>query len=81
MNKGHFQNDEELFELFGQYGGILNWIDITCEGIIKMRLSNFGIKENDIKIIVDNAFTSGRMNNNPVDLSKTDVTEILLSIL
>jgi alcohol dehydrogenase class IV len=81
MNKGHFQNDEELFELFGQYGGILNWIDITCEGVIKMRLSNFGIKENDINIIVDNAFTGGRMNNNPVDLSKDDVTEILLSIL
>ena len=46
-----------------------------------MRLSSFGIREKDIDRITDNAFTGGRMDNNPVDLSKEDVKEILLSVL
>lgn len=81
INEGHFTNDKELFALFNEYNGIANWIDIVCEGIIDMRLSSFGITERDIPLIVDNAFTGGRMDNNPVDLSKDIVFEILKSIL
>lgn len=81
INRGHFKNDEELFSLFNEYGGIGNWIDMVCIGIIKMRLSEFGITEKDISLIVNNAFTGGRMDNNPVDLSRDDVKKILLSIL
>ena len=81
INKGNFENDEALFELFEEYGGMMNWIDLTCEGVIKMRLSAFGISEKDIPVIVENAFTGGRMDNNPVDLSEDDVAEILRSIL
>ena len=67
INKGHFVNDKELFALFEEHGGIKNWIDLVCEGVIDMRLSSFGIAERDIPVIVDNAFTGGRMDNNPVD--------------
>ncbi len=81
INKGNFKNDEELFALFSEYGGIKNWIDMVCEGVIDMRLSSFKISERDIPLIVNNAFTSGRMDNNPVDLSRDDVVKILLSIL
>lgn len=81
INKGHFKNDEQLLHLFDEYGSIKNWIDKVCEGIINMRLSSFGITERDIPLIVDNAFTSGRMDNNPVDLSKDDVAKILLDII
>mgnify|MGYP000952199027 CR=1 FL=1 len=81
INRGNFPNDEQLFQLFNNYQGIMNWIDITCEGIIDLRLSSFGIKEEDIPVIVSNAFTGGRMDNNPVDLSIDDVTEILKSIM
>lgn len=81
INEGHFTNDKELFALFNEYNGMANWIDIVCEGIIDMRLSSFGITERDIPLIVDNAFTGGRMDNNPVDLSKDVVFEILKSIL
>ena len=80
INKGHFQNDDALFSLFNGYGGIMNWIDMVCKGVINMRLSAFGITGKDIPLIVDNAFTGGRMDNNPVDLSRDDVTKILESI-
>lgn len=81
INKGHFPNDEELFALFREYDGILKWIDTVCDGIITMRLSAFGISEKDIPAIADNAFTAGRMDNNPVDLSRDEVVRILRSVL
>ena len=81
INKGHFENDDVLFGLFDQYDGIGNWIDIVCEGVIEMRLSAFGMKEEDISIVVDKAFTGGRMDNNPVELYKDDVSRILEAIM
>lgn len=81
INRGSFVNDQELFALFGEYGSIKNYIDMVCEGVIEMRLSSFGITEENIPVIVNNAFTGGRMDNNPVDLSKDDVFNILRSNL
>lgn len=81
INKGHFPNDEQLFALFCEYNGINNWIKTVYEGLINLRLSSFGISEKDIPIIVNKAFTSGRMDNNPVELSKNDVVDILISVL
>lgn len=81
INKGYFKNDIELFSLFNKYGDIKNWIEAVSEDIINMRLSTFGVKEKDIPMLVDNAFTGGRMDNNPVDLKKNDVSEILMSVL
>lgn len=80
-NRGSFPNDLELFSLFDGFGGIKAFINEVCKGAIDMRLSSFGIREKDIDRITDNAFTGGRMDNNPVDLSKEDVKEILLSVL
>ncbi|SET21604.1 alcohol dehydrogenase [Natronincola peptidivorans] len=80
INKDNFPNDQQLFKLFNEYGGIMNWIDMACEGVINMRLSAFGIKEKDIPLIVEDAFTGGRMDNNPVDLSRDDVVNILESV-
>lgn len=81
INKGSFKNDEALFTLFDEYGGIINWIDLVCKGVLEMRLSAFDISEKDIPIIVENAFTGGRMDNNPVDLSRANVEKILTSVL
>lgn len=81
MNKGHFPNDQKLFDLFANYGGIGPWIDRICAGVINMRISEFGLTENDLSKIVDNAFTAGRMDNNPVELRSSDVYDILLACL
>jgi alcohol dehydrogenase class IV len=81
INKGNFPNDTELFALFSQYKGIQKWIDSICDGVINLRLSSYGISPKDIPFIADNAFTEGRMDNNPVDLSKDDVINILESVI
>lgn len=80
-NMGYFPGDERLFDLFRDYGGIGSWIDHTCMGVIRMRLSAFGITTSDLPRIVDNAFTGGRMDNNPVDLTQADIMDILSAIL
>ncbi len=67
--------------MFEENSGVLNWIDMVCEDVIELRLSAFGITEKDISIIVNNAFTGGRMDNNPIDLNRDDVTGILESVL
>lgn len=79
-NKGLFPNDSQLFDLFMPYGGIGAWLDYVSDGIIKLRLSGFGITINDIDIIADKAFTPGRMDNNPAVLKIEDIREILLNI-
>ncbi|WP_339251367.1 phosphonoacetaldehyde reductase [Sporosarcina sp. FSL W8-0480] len=81
INTNHFPNDKLLLALFNEFGGIKDFIDYVCEGIVPMKLSTFGITDNDISIIVDNAFTGGRMDNNPVELSKQDVENILYSVI
>jgi len=80
-NKGHFPSDQRLFDLFQDHGGIGSWIDETCSGVIDMRLSAFGVTASDLPRIVHNAFTGGRMDNNPFDLTRDDVMSILTDIL
>jgi len=81
INRGHFPNDEDLFKLFREFDGIQNWMDDVCDGVLKLRLSSFGIVKNDIELLVNKSFTGGRMENNPVNLSENDVNQILHSIL
>lgn len=69
-----------LFEVFEKYGGLQHWIDETCDGIVRLRLKEFGVKKEEIDDIVKGTFTKGRMDNNPVDISQEQVKEILLSI-
>ena len=70
-----------LFGVFAPYGGLRQWLDYVCVDIVKLRLSDFGITESEIDSIVDHAFTGGRMDNNPVDLSRQDVKAILEGII
>lgn len=92
INRGNFPNDNELFKLFtmGENGkdtdiesniGIMKWIDDTCEGIANLKLSYFGITKENIPDIIDRTFTTGRMDNNPVNLNREDVKKILQSVL
>lgn len=80
LNRGHFAHDDELFLLFERFGGLSNWIDSVSKGIISLRLESFEIEEDDIRVIADHAFTGGRMDNNPVNLTRDQVQLILHSI-
>lgn len=83
LNKGYFFNDDRLFEMFAEYKGIKGYIDSVCEDVVDVdvHLSAYGVTIKDIPKIVKNAFTSGRMDNNPVDLTEKDVVDILRSIM
>lgn len=81
VNEPAVENFEELAAVFAPYGGIQPWMDCVCQGILDLRLHTFGITEQDIPNIVHYAFTAGRMDNNPVDLTQEDVTAILRGIL
>lgn len=75
INRGHFPNDSELFGLFDMCGGIHGWLDKTSRNIIKLDLINFNFE--DLSIIAEEACASGRMSNNPCEISSDDVLKIL----
>lgn len=81
INNGSFPNDFRFFKLFNEYGGIENWFDKTCKSVIKLRLSTFDIEESDIELLVNGAFTGGRMENNPLELTPDSVRDILKKVL
>lgn len=70
-----------LLPIFEGDGGFDTWITKVSKDIQPLRLSAFGIKEENIDEIVELSFTAGRMNNNPVDISKEEVGTILRNIL
>jgi alcohol dehydrogenase class IV len=53
------------------------WLDSVCDGIVKLRLSSFGIEERDIPVLTEGSFTLGRMDNNPVNLGPSQVSALL----
>ncbi|WP_297208444.1 phosphonoacetaldehyde reductase [uncultured Brachyspira sp.] len=77
INKYETKNINELSQLFSTYGGIKNWLNSVCKNIVELRLSYFGVEKNDFENIVNNSFTIGRIDNNPVYLSRDELFEIL----
>lgn len=47
---------------------------------IPLRLSQWDVQENDLDFLVENAFTKGRIDNNPKPLEKEDVKKIFTTI-
>ena len=80
INREKTKLADMLFEVFQKHGGLQNWLDKTCEGIVKLRLSYFNVPKEGIDKIVEGTFTKGRMDNNPVDITPEQVKEILLSV-
>lgn len=70
-----------LDALFSPFGGIQKWIDDTCAHHIKLRLSTFHISETDLDFIAAQAFTGGRMDNNPVPFTQESIQSLLHKIL
>lgn len=81
INYSYTSEMEELDKIFEPYGGLRLWLDNVCGGVIPLRLSSFGINAEDIPKIVEKAFTTGRMDNNPVNIGKKQVFEILENVL
>lgn len=76
-NSGTYVGEEELVGLFDEYGGLKKFLDKVSDDIIKLKLRDYGVSKDDISNIVKSTFTVGRMDNNPVMFTETDVREIL----
>jgi len=74
-------NCEKLLNAVGSLDYIHNWLDRLCADIQPLKLSAFGISAQDIPLIAERAFTSGRMDNNPIIFSEDDVINILNEVI
>lgn len=83
INLGMIKDSKELLAALGikSPDELQLWLDNISCGIIKLRLSSFGVEERDIPDLVKMSFTQGRMDNNPVAISQAEVSHILWSLL
>ncbi len=68
---------QRLEAIFDEDEGFGRWLDDLCQGIKPLRLSAFGIAEEALPAIARQAFTSGRMDNNPIVFSQEESLAIL----
>lgn len=81
INRSAVPQIDELLAVFSADGGFRAWIDSVSRDIRPLRLSSFGIAEGDIDTLVEMSFTAGRMDNNPVDITREQVRAILVDAL
>lgn len=79
-NSGYYQEETALMDLFQSFGNIGNFLQEICSGRVSLYLKDYGIEKRDISLIVQKAFTLGRMDNNPKELCSEDVESILCEI-
>ena len=72
---------EKLDALFDEDEGFDRWLETTAAGVQPLQLTAFGVNEADLPGIVEQSFTTGRMDNNPIPFTREDVMEILLENL
>ena len=76
-----FVKEKELFlDSFkaNDLDDIKQWFDNIS--LNKLSLSNFGVKKEDIPLIVKEATTGGRMDNNPIVFDESEIQDILLNV-
>lgn len=77
-----FVYEKELFLHSFEANGlddIKQWFDDVS--LNRLSLSNFGVKKEDIPLIVKEATTGGRMDNNPIVFDESEIYDILLKVL
>jgi len=77
INREAVPEIEKISEIFGGYDGFLMWMEQMTRDIQPLKLSAFGVGQNDIVDIVERTFTQGRMDNNPVEISKERIKSLL----
>lgn len=70
-----------IYSVFGSKRAFRQWIkDITLP-VQELKLSAFGISQADLDFIVEKTCTQGRMDNNPILFSQSEVKTILQQVL
>lgn len=78
-NLSALSNPESVYEAFNINNPeqVTQWINQLSEGIVSMKLSDYGVKESDLGELAHLSFTLGRMDNNPIELNEQQVQNIL----
>ena len=79
LNRGSFEEEEELERLFTQYGGLKSWLNSVAKK--ELKLSYWGISREMINDIAKESIAKGRMDNNPINLGVDDVNKLLIALL
>lgn len=79
INKASIMNDLEQICNYNKitFDELKLKIELIPHSIVSTKLSEWGVEKTSISNLVDESFTTGRMDNNIVDLSKSDVENIL----
>ncbi len=84
VNCDYMEHSDALLSAFGvnTVGELQERISsILQRANIKAGLRDWGVQESELQEITNNAFTKGRIDNNPVALTKEDVYAVLHNIL
>jgi len=81
INMEKVKEIKEIKDLFNKFDGINKWLDSVCNPYYKLHLSSFGVHKSDLSSIVDECYTKGRMDNNPVYIIKKDLLTMLFNKL
>ncbi len=71
---------DEIIKLFNSIDGLNDWLSEVTKPYYDLSLSSYGVQTNDIPLIINESFTKGRMDNNPVTISKNDLLNLLHKI-
>ncbi len=77
INRKAVPEIESILRVFGGVDGFESWLGCVSKGVQELKLSALGIDSSMIDNIVEGAFTQGRMDNNPVELNREDVKQVL----
>lgn len=78
-NLSSLTNPESLYEAFNinNPDALRTWIEKIAEGIVSLKLSDYGVREDDLAELAELSFSLGRMDNNPLEISREQVKAIL----
>ena len=80
LNREAVPEIDRIYKIFGGEAGLHQWLDMVTGGIQPLRLSAMGVPWEGLDQLAAEAFTVGRMDNNPVLLGQDDVKEILSQV-
>jgi alcohol dehydrogenase class IV len=78
-NLGALSNPESVYEAFNINNPeeLWAWIEKTAEGIASMKLSDYGVKSEDLEELASLSFSLGKMDQNPIELTPKHIENIL----
>jgi len=79
INLGTLSNPEALYDAFNinNPDALRQWIETMAQDIVSLKLSDYGVRESSIEKLADLALSLGTMDNNPIELTSGQISELL----